>query len=110
MGPLLWPEKTPDAAQRLLLDCLNDDRPANLTPETMLLLLRMAHQKGFHGGMVYVCERLGYAPPVAIAAVDEVADLQRKFIEAQQAMACMVAQMQAATERVGQVYVRAGRS
>ena len=102
VGPLLWPEKTPDAAQRLLLDCLNDDRPANLTPEAMLLLLRMAHQRGFHGGMGYVCERLGYAPPVAITPVDEVADLQRKFIEAQQAMARMVAQMQAASECMGQ--------
>lgn len=101
VGPLLWPEKTPDAAQRLLLDCLNEDRPANLTPEAMLLILRMAHQKGFHDGMVYLCTRLGYAPPVAITPVDEVADLQRKFIEAQQAMVCMVAQMQAASERMG---------
>ncbi len=73
------------------------------------MLLRMAHQKGFHVGMTYVCERLGYAPPVPITPVDEVAELQRQFIEAQQAMARMVEQMQAASSRVGQVYMRAGQ-
>ena len=29
VGCKLWPEKAPDAAQRLLLDCLNDDRHPN---------------------------------------------------------------------------------
>jgi len=101
VGPMLWPEKTPEAAQRLLLDCLNDDRPANLTPDAVLLIMRMAQQRGFHDAMAYVCGRLGYAPPVPVTAVDEVADLQRKFIVAQQDMARVAAQMQVAAERMG---------
>lgn len=94
VGPLLWPEKTPDAAQRLLLDCLNDERPAHLTPESMLLVMRMAHAKGFHGGMAYVCNRLGYAPPVPITPADQAAALQREFIEASHLMAELVAKME----------------
>ena len=33
VGPLLWPEKHAEAAQRLILDCLNEERPAKLSPE-----------------------------------------------------------------------------
>ena len=94
VGPLLWPEKSPDAAQRLLLDCLNDDRPAHLTPDALLFIMRLAHSKGYHGGMGYLCERLGYAPPVPITPVDEAAELQREFIEASHLMATLVAKME----------------
>ena len=51
VGCKLWPEKAPDAAQRLLLDCLNDDRPAHLTPEHVVLILRLARQAGHHGAV-----------------------------------------------------------
>ena len=47
----LWPEKPVEAAQRLLLDCLNDDRPAHLSPDHVLLILRMARQAGHHGAV-----------------------------------------------------------
>jgi hypothetical protein len=89
VGPLLWPEKTPDAAQRLLLDCLNDDRPAKLSPEQLLFVLRLARQRGHHGGINYIAGDLGYGTPVPIEPRDEIADLQRQYIEAARSMARM---------------------
>ncbi|RYF58462.1 MAG: hypothetical protein EOO27_12495 [Comamonadaceae bacterium] len=89
VGPLLWPEKAPDAAQRLLLDCLNEDRPAKLSPEQLLLVLRLARQRGHHGGINYIAGELGYGTPVPIEPRDEIADLQRQYIETARSMARM---------------------
>lgn len=94
VAPKLWPEKSPDAAQRLLLDCLNDERPAHLTPEQTLLVLRLARAKGYHAGFAYLAETLGYAPPVPIEPRDEVAELQRQFVAATQAMAALAERME----------------
>lgn len=94
VGPQLWPEKSPDAAQRLLLDCLNDDRAAHLTPESMMLVLRMAHGKGFHAGFEFMATSLGYAKPTPIEPRDEAAELQRQFIVASQSMAAIVERME----------------
>lgn len=94
VGPLLWPERAPDEAQRKLLDCLNDDRPAHLKPDQVMLLLRMAHAKGVHAGFEYMAASLGYAPPVPIEPRDEVAELQRQFVAATQTMAALAARME----------------
>ena len=51
VGPLLWAEKTPEAAQRLLLACLNEDRPEHLTPDHFALVLKLAKAKGCHAGI-----------------------------------------------------------
>jgi len=102
VGPLLWPDKSVDSAQRLLLDCLNEDRPQHLPPDAVLFIMRMARERGVHDGMVFLSDRLGYSAPVPVQPEDKVAELQRKFIVAQQAMAVMWAEMQAASERIGQ--------
>lgn len=95
VGPMLWPEKMADAAQRLLLDCLNPERPAHLTPEQMVLLLRKARQAGHHAAVEWLMGDLGYAKPVPVAPHDEAAELQRQFIAATEQMAQMMARMQA---------------
>lgn len=89
VGAKLWPEKTADAAGRLLLSCLNDDRAEKLSPEHLLLVLRLARQRGHHGGMNYIAGELGYGTPVPVEPRDELADLQRQFIEAARGMAHM---------------------
>jgi hypothetical protein len=104
VGPRLWPEKSPSAAQRLLLDCLNEDRPAHLNPDQMLLVLRLARAKGVHVGMEYLSAELSYAPPVAVEPRDEVADLQRQFIAATEqatANAGRMAELVARIEQAG---------
>lgn len=94
VGAALWPEKTPDAAQRALLDCLNEDRPAKLSPEQLLLVLRMARQRGHHAGINFIAADLGYGTPVPIEPRDEIADLQRQFIEASRTMQRMAERME----------------
>ncbi len=93
VAPLLWPEKTPEAAQRCLLDCLNEDRPNRLSPEQVLLVLRMARQRGYHGGVEFMLADLGYAPTTPIEPRDEVAELQRQFVAATESMQAMVERM-----------------
>lgn len=82
VAPQLWPEKSPDAAHRLLLDCLNDDRPAHLTPGHLVLILRMARAKGCHIGATWLMRELGYADPQPVEPADEAAELQRAFVAA----------------------------
>lgn len=82
VGPLLWPADDPGTAQRKLLDCLNPERPHHLRPEQVLFLLRLGRQRGVHGVMAWICHEAGYAPPVAVEPRDEMAELQRQFLEA----------------------------
>ena len=91
---VLWPEKAPDAAKRLLLDCLNDDRPAHLSPDHVMLVLKLARAKGCHAGFYYMADALGYSQPTPIDPRDEVAELQRQFVAATQSMAAMVQRME----------------
>ncbi len=98
VGPLVWPEKTPDAAQRMLLDCLNEDRPQHLTPEQSLLIARLARARGCHEFMAALAAELGYAAPVPIASRDEVADLQRQFVALVRMQSSLVERMERLVE------------
>lgn len=100
VGKKLFPEKSPDAAQRTLLDCLNEDRPAKLSPEQVLLVLRLARAKGYHGGIAFILADLGYAPTSPIDPKDEVAELQRQFIEASNRMAETAAHAEKLAQRI----------
>lgn len=93
VGPKIWPEKMADAAQRCLLDCLNPERTAKLSPEQVLFILRMARAKGHHMGMEWLCNELSYAVS-PIEPKDEMAELQRQFIETQARMADMLGRME----------------
>ena len=97
----IWPEKAPDAAQRLLLDCLNDDRPAHLTPDQVLFVLRLARQRGHHDAVAWMLADLGYAAPQPIEPRDEVAELQRQFIEASRAMQALAGRIERLQAPVG---------
>jgi hypothetical protein len=79
----LWPEKTMNDAQSYLNDCLNSARPAKLSPEQTLLLLKWAREAGFHGALDYICSEAGYAQPVPIEPEDELTKLLREYLEGQ---------------------------
>ena len=100
VGPKLWPEKNPEAAQRVLLDCLNEERSAKLSPEQVLLILRMARARGFHGGMIFICADLGYTMPAPIEPRDEVADLMRAFNESVAQQAVLADRIEKAASRL----------
>lgn len=94
VGPLLWPDKPFETAHRLLLDCLNEERPARLAPEHVQRLLALAKGRGVHAGMEFLARSLGYAQPVPIEPRDEAADLTRRVLEAVPQLLEMVARIQ----------------
>ncbi len=71
VGHRLWPEKTIDAAQRHLLACLNEDKPERLSPEHLLMLLRLARERGHHDAMNYILAELSYGPCNPLEPHDE---------------------------------------
>lgn len=82
VGHKLWPEKAVDAAQRHLLACLNEDKPERLSPDHLMLVLRMARDKGHHGAFAHMCSLLGYSEPQPINPTDELTELLRDYLEA----------------------------
>lgn len=106
VGSTLWPEKDADAAGRQLSDCLNDAKREKLSPEQVLLVLRLARERGCHAGMHYIARELGYTEPSPVEPEDARAQLQREFIETAKRMERLAAQI----ERAGQpaVAVHAG--
>ena len=65
VGHALRPDLGPDAAGRWLNDCLNVDRKERLTPEQLVVVLRMAREAGYHGAFDYLAREAGYkAEPV----------------------------------------------
>jgi hypothetical protein len=100
VGAKIFPEKTPQSAQRTLLDCLSEDRPAKLSPEQVLLVLRLARAKGYHEGMNFIAADLGYGTPVPIEPRDEVADLMREFNASVEKQAALADKIQKAASRL----------
>lgn len=60
VGATLFPEKSPDAAARALLDSLNPDRAEKLSAAQILLVLRMGHEAGIHDAKRYIDAETGY--------------------------------------------------
>ena len=87
VGKLLWPEKDADVGGRLLSDCLNESKREKLSPEQVILILRLARKRGCHAGIMFIARDLGYSDPSPIEPEDEKARLQREFIEASRHMA-----------------------
>lgn len=80
VGNKVWPEKTIDAAQRHLLNCLNEGKAERLTPDQALLIARMAREKGCHAYAEFIAADLGYAPPQPVDPKDELTDLLRQYM------------------------------
>lgn len=95
VGPLLYPEKPLEAAQRALLDALNPERPARLSPEQVVFIARLARRQGCHVLMAHLCTELGYAPPVPVEPADQAAQLQREFVTAVAALQGLAARLDA---------------
>lgn len=60
VGAKLYPDKTPDAAARLLLDCLNPSRAEKLDLSQVLMILRLARDAGHHSPMQWIAGEIGY--------------------------------------------------
>lgn len=98
VGERMFPDMPADHAASRIRDCLNADRRDRFTPDQVLMILRLGHQVRCHAGMVFMARELGYSDPVPVDPEDEVARLQRDFIEASKALVTMagkIDQMQA---------------
>ncbi len=81
-------------------DCLNHDRRERFTPEQVLMLLRLGHQVGCHAAMVFMARDAGYSDPQPVEPEDEVARLQREYVEATKALLNMANKIDAMQTRV----------
>ena len=82
VGPQLRPELPLDQASNWLRDCLNTDRREKLSPQQLLLVMRLAAKQGYHGLMGFVAFDAGYEQPRPVTADDQAAELQRDFVAA----------------------------
>lgn len=82
VGRLLRPELPVEQAGNWLRDCLNPERREKLSPEQVLLLLRLARDAGFHGAMGFLAFTAGYESPRPVDPNDQEAQLQSSFIDA----------------------------
>jgi hypothetical protein len=84
VGVMLRPEyeEDPDKAARWLLACLNAHRDEKLSWEQTFSIMRKAKAVGCHVAMAYITQDVGYADPQPIEPQDELAKLQRDYIQA----------------------------
>lgn len=65
VGPMIWPDKSVDAAARLLLDCLNTSRSEKLDVSQVILVFTRARDAGHHVPFMWFAQEIGYeAKPV----------------------------------------------
>jgi hypothetical protein len=68
VGPMLWPDKGPEASSRLLHDCLNTSRNEKLDISQVMLILAKAKDAGFHAPYLWLSNEVGYeAKPITKA-------------------------------------------
>ena len=79
VGPIFWPDKTPENASRYMLDCLNAGRSERLTPSQVLLLMRMGREVGHHGLAEHFMAEAGYQRPTPINPEAEAAVLAHQI-------------------------------
>lgn len=81
VGAKLRPDLPVDQAGNWVRDCLNAHRREQFHPSQVVLLLRMARDAGFHGAKNFLDDDTGYTRSTPRDPQDEVAELQRAFIE-----------------------------
>ena len=94
VGPMLWPEKTVEQAHTLLLACFNSERRERLTPEQVMLLLRIGRDQGQHSAMNYICEEIGYARPEPVNQQERLAALVEKYNRTGDALIALAKEIQ----------------
>lgn len=82
VGMRMFPDLSPDAATRRLLDSLNPDRAQQFSPTQVLTLFRWGREAGYHGAMYFMVDECGYSRPSPLSPEDARAELQRQFIDA----------------------------
>ena len=67
----LWPAKPTLDARSLLLNCLNPERHEKLDPEQVVMILKLARERGFHQAKHWLDEETGYQASAPADPTDE---------------------------------------
>lgn len=94
VGVALWPELPIDQAAGRVRDCLNADRRERLNPEQVVLLGKMGRGVGCHAIATFLARECGYSDPQPIEPENEIARLQREFVEATKALGAMASRIE----------------
>lgn len=99
VGALMFPDMPTEHAASRVRDCLNADRRERFTPDQVLMLIRIGRQAGCHAVMMFIAHDAGYADPQPIEPEDEVARLQREFVEASKELMSMATKIESIQAR-----------
>jgi hypothetical protein len=103
VGSLLRPDLAPDRAGAWLKDCLNPERAEHLHSSQLFHLLRLGHDRGIHGPCEFIMGNVGYSVQ-PIEPADQVAELQRAYIESVKVARTIAERMERLTQSpVGRV-------
>lgn len=81
VGCELWPELPADKAGNRLRDALDSARREKLSLDQLIYLLKAARKVGCHAGLYYLADACDYHRPEPLEPRDEMAELQRAYIE-----------------------------
>lgn len=82
----LFPNKPINTAYSHLKACLRDDKPEKLDPQELILILAKGREAGAHDAMYFMADAANYERPAPSSPRDEMAKLQRDYIEAAKTM------------------------
>jgi hypothetical protein len=97
VGPVLYPDLPVDQAAGRIRDCLNPDRRELFSPDQVVLIARLARDAGNHAIMNHLAVELGYLKPAPVEPEDEIARLQREFVEATKSLHTMATRIETIT-------------
>jgi hypothetical protein len=100
IGVEIWPAKGVEGAQRHLLACLNPDRNEKLSPDEVLLIARLARDKGCHIYMQYLAQALSYSEPEPKDPEDELKELIKQQNELSSALLASRQRIEKALQRI----------
>ena len=95
VGQRLFPELAPDHAGNKLRACLDDERREKFSPQQIVLLLRIGREYGCHALINHISSESGYSNPYPVEPEDEIARLQREFVEATKSLHNMASRIEA---------------
>jgi hypothetical protein len=81
VGPMLRTSLPAEAAAQWLRDCLNREWRERLDPEQLMHILRLAREAAVHSGKFWIDAELGYEQGKPLNPRDEMALLQRNYLE-----------------------------
>lgn len=94
VGPMFFGDISPDLAAGRLRDKINRDRRETLGPDQLMTLIKLGRQIGCKALINFITHEAGYADAQPIDPEDEVARLQREFIESTKALTALASKIE----------------